>query len=126
MEVDKNDPWGIIPWKQYVNYARMGQTTPTHTTHLNQLLEAAKRPGYARPSVTFKDIVEGVYFDLTDAPYDMYEEEYEWEVPIKKGIDFLAKKNTLVYIQKKRYGIHRKDHPKVLYLRRMISIRNKP
>ena len=75
----------------------MGQTTPTHSTHLNQLLEAARRQGYARPSVTFKDMVEGVYFDPTDASYDMYEEEYEWEVSIKKGIDFLAKQKEEKY-----------------------------
>ncbi len=55
----------------------MGQTIPTHSTHFNQLLEAAGRQEDARPSVTFKDTVEGVYFDPTDAPYDMYEEEYE-------------------------------------------------
>ena len=77
MEIDKNGPWEIIPWKQYVNYARMGQTTLTHSTHLNQLLEAAGRQGYAQPSVTFKDMVEGVYFDPADASYDMYEKEYE-------------------------------------------------
>jgi len=43
MEVDKNSLWGIISWKQYVNYARMRQIIPTYSTHLNQLLEAAER-----------------------------------------------------------------------------------
>jgi len=55
----------------------MGQTIPTHSTYLNQLLEAAGRQGYTQSSVTFKDTVEGVYFDLIDIPYEMYEEEYE-------------------------------------------------
>ncbi len=36
-------------------------------------------------------MVEGVYFDLKDISYDMYEEEYEWEVSTKRGIDPLAK-----------------------------------
>ncbi len=75
----------------------MGQTIPTHSTYLNQLLEAAGRQGYTQSSVTFKDTVEGVYFDLIDIPYEMYEEEYEWEVPIKKGIDFLAKQKEEKY-----------------------------
>ena len=97
MKVDKNGPWGIILQKQYVNYARMGQTTPTHFTYLNQLLEVTRRQGYAQPSVTFKDTIEEVYFDLTDVPYDMYEEEYEWKVPIKKGIDFFAKQKEEKY-----------------------------
>ena len=43
-------------------------------------------------------MVEGVYYDPTDASYDMYEEEYEWEIPIKKGIDFLAKQKEEKYL----------------------------
>ena len=42
-------------------------------------------------------MVEGVYFDPTDASYDMYEEEYEWKTPIKKGIDLLAKQKKEKY-----------------------------
>ena len=41
--------------------------------------------------------MKGVYFDPTDTPYDMYEEEYEWEVSIKKGIDFFAKQREEKY-----------------------------
>ena len=36
-------------------------------------------------------MVEGVYFDLADTPYNMYEEKYEWEALVKKGIDPLVK-----------------------------------
>ena len=42
-------------------------------------------------------MVEGVYFDPTDTPYDMYKEEYEWEVSIKKRIDFLVKQKKEKY-----------------------------
>ena len=42
-------------------------------------------------------MMEGVYFDPIDAPYDMYKEEYEWETPIKKGIDLLAKQKEEKY-----------------------------
>ncbi len=42
-------------------------------------------------------MVEGVYFDPTDTPHDMYEEEYEWEVPIKTGIDLMARKREEKY-----------------------------
>ncbi len=43
-------------------------------------------------------MVEGVYFDPIVVSYNMYEEEYEWEVLIKKGIDFLAKQKEEKYL----------------------------
>ncbi len=76
----------------------MGQIIPTHTTYLNQLLEVTGRQGYIQPSVTFKDMVKGVYFDLIDTSYDMYEEKYEWKIPIKKGIDLFAKQKEEKYL----------------------------
>ncbi len=76
----------------------MGQTIPTYITHLNQLLEAAGRQKYAQPSITFKDIVKGVYFDPSDTFYNMYEEEYEWEVLIKRKIDPLIKQREEKYL----------------------------
>ena len=42
-------------------------------------------------------MVEEVYFDPTDVLYNMYEKEYEWEVSIKKGIDFLTKQKEEKY-----------------------------
>ena len=50
-------------------------------------------------------MVEGIYFNLSDTFYDMYEEEYKWKVLIKKGIDPLAKqreeKYPCLYIEEK-------------------------
>jgi len=77
MKVDKNGLWEIISWKQYVNYARIEQTIPTYSTHLNQLLETARRQGYAQLLITFKDMMKRVYFDSTDILYNMYKEEYK-------------------------------------------------
>ena len=77
MKMNKNSLQEIIPWKQYVNYARMGQITSTYITHFNQLLETAGKQEYVQPTVTFKDMVEEIYFDSADIPYDIYKEEYE-------------------------------------------------
>ncbi len=76
----------------------MRQTIPTYTTYLNQLLEVAKRQGYIQFLITFKNMVEGVYFDLTNTSYNMYEEEYEWKILIKKEINPLAKQRKEKYL----------------------------
>ncbi len=65
--------------------------SPTYTIHFNQLLETTERQGYIQFSMTFKDIVEEIYFDLSNTSYDMYKEKYKWEILIKKRINPFVK-----------------------------------
>jgi len=69
----------------------MGQTIPTYITYLNQFLKAAKKQEYAQPLVTFKNMIEEIYFDSKNIPYNMYKEKYKWKVPVKKRIDIYVK-----------------------------------
>ncbi len=63
-------------------------------------------------------MVKGVYFNLKDTLYDMYEKKYEQKISVKKGINIYTKQREEKYLClniKRRCETYEKDLSKDFY-----------